>query len=276
MDKSESILLHRIVDVLLLNGSLVESSGLIHGKMGIAIFFFHYGRYTGNELFEEYAMDLIGEIQEQIQDNVSPDYGDGLAGIGVGIDYLARNGFLELENDVLEDVDQLMYRTVMYTPSQNFSFYHGLTGYARYWASRFETPEADQALRQILEQISQNINSIPEPEQWDVFSFLSDLNGWAAYANKTENLLAYCHARWPIIRKPQEAFQRLGHSRIGERVRNYLCCSYLSIDFGKSREEKPSWDMKQEEMGLLNGYAGEGLCLLSNLNPKDIAWIGLL
>lgn len=35
-----------IVGTLLLNGTLTESPGLVHGKMGIAIFFFHYAQYT--------------------------------------------------------------------------------------------------------------------------------------------------------------------------------------------------------------------------------------
>ena len=37
-----------IVGTLLLNGTLTESPGLVHGKMGIAIFFFHYAQYTKN------------------------------------------------------------------------------------------------------------------------------------------------------------------------------------------------------------------------------------
>ncbi|MDH6358179.1 hypothetical protein [Parabacteroides sp. PF5-9] len=37
--------------MLLLNGTLTECPGLVYGKMGIAVFFFHY------------ALDLIGEMQ---------------------------------------------------------------------------------------------------------------------------------------------------------------------------------------------------------------------
>jgi len=59
--------LQQIADMLLLNGTLTECPGLVHGKMGIAVFFFHYAKYTGNELFADYAMDLIGETLNQIQ-----------------------------------------------------------------------------------------------------------------------------------------------------------------------------------------------------------------
>ena len=50
----------QIADMLLLNGTLTESPGLVHGKIGIAVFFFHYAQYTGNGLYADYAMDLIG------------------------------------------------------------------------------------------------------------------------------------------------------------------------------------------------------------------------
>ena len=103
-----------IVGTLLLNGTLTESPGLVHGKMGIAIFFFHYARYTENDLFEEYAIDLIEEIQSQIHLKLSTDYERGLSGIGVGIEYLAQNGFIHSNTDeILEDVDEKIYRTIM-------------------------------------------------------------------------------------------------------------------------------------------------------------------
>jgi hypothetical protein len=87
----------QITDMLLLNGTLTECPGLVHGKMGIAIFFFHYARYTGTELFADYAMDLIGEMLNQIQVNSPADYEKGLAGIGVGLDYMIRNNFLNVK-----------------------------------------------------------------------------------------------------------------------------------------------------------------------------------
>lgn len=66
--------LTKIADWLLLNGTLTKCPGLLHGKLGIAIFFFHYARYTGKTLFEEYAWDLIMAIQEQLHVNYRPDY----------------------------------------------------------------------------------------------------------------------------------------------------------------------------------------------------------
>ena len=80
--------LGQIADMLLLNGTLTECPGLVHGKMGIATFFFHYAQHADNELFTDYAMDVIGEMLDQIHVNSSADYEKGIAGIGVGFDYL--------------------------------------------------------------------------------------------------------------------------------------------------------------------------------------------
>ena len=45
-------------------------------------------------LFADYAMDIIYEIQNQIHSNSLANYENGIAGIGVGIDYLIQNNFL--------------------------------------------------------------------------------------------------------------------------------------------------------------------------------------
>ena len=53
--------LGQIADMLLLNGTLTECSGLVHGKMEITVFFFHYERHKGNEIkdfFNRQSMNL--------------------------------------------------------------------------------------------------------------------------------------------------------------------------------------------------------------------------
>lgn len=48
--------LQQIADMLVLNGTLTECPGLVHGKMGIAVFFFYYAQYTENMIFADYAI----------------------------------------------------------------------------------------------------------------------------------------------------------------------------------------------------------------------------
>ena len=98
--------LQRIANVLLLNASFIDNLGLLNGKMGIAIFFYHYARYTDNKVYSNYAGELIDEIYEEINKNTPIDFANGLTGIGWGIEYLVKNGFVEADTDVaLSEMD---------------------------------------------------------------------------------------------------------------------------------------------------------------------------
>ncbi|MCL2650951.1 MAG: hypothetical protein FWD60_08010 [Candidatus Azobacteroides sp.] len=246
--------LQQISDMLLLNGTLTECPGLVHGKMGIAVFFFHYAKYTGSELFADYAMDLIGEMLNQIHVNSPADYERGIAGIGVGIDYLIRNDFLKVEDDICEDFDQRMVRAVLYDPWQDFSKYTGLTGYGRYWITRlhYQLPigQARECLLRIIALIEENLPDISDNEKSDVYSFLHDL----------------CHIKgFEMCKGLLEHLKKQTMNEIHENI--YLALKLI-----------PDLDMEKspESTGLLTGYAGEGMLRLTAINPKDMSWIQLL
>lgn len=99
--------LQRIANVLLLNASFIDNLGLLNGKMGIAIFFYQYARYTGSKIFEDYAGELIDEIYEEINTTTPVDFANGLTGIGWGIEYLVKNRFLEADTD--EALAEIVY-----------------------------------------------------------------------------------------------------------------------------------------------------------------------
>jgi len=243
--------LHQIADMLLLNGTLTECPGLVHGKMGIAVFFFHYAKYTGNELFADYAMDLIGEILNQIHVNSPADYERGIAGIGVGMDYLIRNDFLKVEEDICEDFDGRMVRAVLYDTWQGFSQYNGLTGYGRYWMTRlhYKAPsmQARKCLLHIVSQIEEKLPDISNNELPDVYCFLHDLCPIQGFEG-CKGLLVQLKEQ-PVIDKIDAARKQIA-----------------DLD----REKPP------ESTGLLTGYAGEGMLRLTALNQTDTLWTHLL
>lgn len=162
----------RIADWLLLNGTLTACPGLLHGKLGIAIFFFHYARFTGEELFDEYAWDLVVAMQEQLHANYRPDYEWGIAGIGVGIDYLIRSGLIEVDEDFFEDLDERMYRAVMYDPYPDYSRDEGLTGYGWYWLCRRANAGVADCLSRIAARIEQDQVGFSPGEIRDAARFL--------------------------------------------------------------------------------------------------------
>jgi len=109
--------LQRIANVLLLNASFIDNPGLLNGKMGIAIFFYQYSRYTNNKIYEEYAGELIDEIYEEINKNTPVNFENGLTGIGWGIEYLVKNKFVQADTDeALAEIDTTVYRNSLYRP----------------------------------------------------------------------------------------------------------------------------------------------------------------
>jgi len=128
--------LQHIANVLLLNASFIDNLGLLNGKLGIAIYFYHHARYTGNEMYEVKAGELIDEIYNEIHQNTSVNYADGLSGFGAGIEYMVKNGFIEANTDeVLEEIDKQIYYSVCHVPNR-IDLCNGITGCGKYYTAR--------------------------------------------------------------------------------------------------------------------------------------------
>lgn len=41
--------------------------GLLRGKIGISLFFFHYAHFCGDSLYSDYANELIGDVYDDIR-----------------------------------------------------------------------------------------------------------------------------------------------------------------------------------------------------------------
>jgi hypothetical protein len=128
--------LQRIANVLLLNASFLDNPGLLNGKMGIAIFFYHYSRFTKNKIYENFAGVLVDEIYEEINTSTPVNFENGLTGIGWGIEYLVKNGFVQADTDeALSEIDNYVSRSMMSyaITSENCN---DLAGYGFYYPSR--------------------------------------------------------------------------------------------------------------------------------------------
>ena len=122
----------RMVHSLMLRTLKTKDIGLLHGQIGVAICFFNYYRYTGNEIYEQYANLLLDNIFEHLAKDMSIDFESGLAGIGWGIEYMIQNGFVEGDSsDVCQELDEKImmidpYRIVDVSEEKGFS---GLLAY---------------------------------------------------------------------------------------------------------------------------------------------------
>jgi hypothetical protein len=126
------------IDEYIINKIKRESQiGLFQGKMGACIYFYFRGRATSNPDYTQFADTLLNEIYSQVSKNSPADFGSGLAGIGWGITYLARSGFVDVDLDeALEEVDNAMLKVIASESSLGMNFTNGLTGYLCYLTQR--------------------------------------------------------------------------------------------------------------------------------------------
>jgi len=130
-----------------INGCLVENAkgenglGLLHGKLGLSIYFFQLARKTENQEFLEAAENLIGEIFEKLSEAKFPtDFENGLAGIAWGISYLVNSDFVEADlDDTLGELDDRIFK-FLEDQKTNLpaNFRSGIIGYLAYCLDRLE------------------------------------------------------------------------------------------------------------------------------------------
>ena len=246
-------------------GAFTEQPGLFYGKTGIAVFFFHYARLTGNASFADYAMGLIEKAQKQITDKTSIRYDIGIAGIGTAVEYLLQNDFLEAkESDLFEEFDERMYQAAMHDPYSGFGLEGSLTGWGRYFIYRlrgagYDDSKLHEALKHIAKIISKKIklNKIAEKERPDVYRFFLDLTSIPEYAD------LYAHSLKSSL--PPAPSNRGG----GNKVFNEA--------IGQEWQNRKEPDNNVlTNMGLLNGWAAEGMLYLTRFYNLDDAWMKLL
>lgn len=139
-----------IINTILLNSSFINNLGLLNGKMGISICFYHLARQTGNPIYEDYAGELIDEIYEEIDISTSLDFENGLAGIGWGIEYLVQNNFIEADtNEVLEEFDKRLMPLIYSFPSA-IGLCNGLVGLGAYLLKRIQNSNSNNEEIQTL------------------------------------------------------------------------------------------------------------------------------
>jgi hypothetical protein len=284
-----------LADYLLLNGTLQTGSGLWHGKTGVAVFFLYYAKHTGNDLFEEYASDLITAVQSDLYAGMPSDYESGIAGTGAGIEYLIRQGFLEPENNrIFADFDRRIYHAVMHEMPADLTLTDGFSGWGRYLVYRLQgktrtgAGRLNRALVHILREIERKMKkeTITDTEQIDAYCFLQDVSALPEHAGKAAGLLEKCREQ-ESVRHPdsQKLFPHLGDTSVGNMARLHLCRKYFGINTDDemtgildTAERQTDAEQPQNavlETGLLRGLAGEGMLYLTALHRHETLWLNL-
>lgn len=131
-----------------INGYLLENAkeehglGLLHGKLGLSIYFYHLARKTNDQQFQEEAENLIEGIFEKLSEAKLPaDFENGLAGIAYGISHLVNSDFVEADlDDTLGELDDRIFK-FLEDQKTNLStnFRNGIIGYLFYCLDRLES-----------------------------------------------------------------------------------------------------------------------------------------
>jgi Glycosyl transferase family 11/Lanthionine synthetase C-like protein len=137
-------LLKEIVNHLFLFSGTVADTGLMHGKMGICIFLYHFSQKTENKNYEDFAGELLDDVFKEINSRTSFDFENGLAGIGWGIEYLVKNGFVEGDTDeVLAEIDQKLLEILSSSSHLTLNLLSGILGIGIYFLSRIKKAETN-------------------------------------------------------------------------------------------------------------------------------------
>jgi len=256
-----TLYLQRISDILLINGGFVGSPGIYAGEMGLALFFSHYARFTGNELYKEYSFGLIKKIQNSIHLGTPIDYKQGLAGIGSAIEYLVQNCFFEGDtDDILEEFDKRIfyaYSFSLLTIDEILSI-----GYYALWRMSGNSSKKEYIRKSILPEI---VNFMKEKYMNNNFShpmvsFIDDIISIENIIDLPDHSNIHSFLRL-CSNKKQGSFDGTSYENILGKMEN------TSKNIFLMNENIP--------LGFQNGLAGLGIFLITELDGND-SWTSLL
>lgn len=115
-----------------------QEIGIADGIMNEVLFFYHYARFTKDGQWEIYADTLLDKALALLDTETIPtDFKDGICGIGWGLIYLIRQGFLNAESTekTLLTIDRILLDTDIDAIDMS-SFSQGIGGIILYWVTR--------------------------------------------------------------------------------------------------------------------------------------------
>ena len=129
-------MLKRITQHLTIYSAQMDHIGLMNGKMGVALYFYHLHRFTKNDNHLAFANELANGVIARLDYKIPRTFFDGLVGLSWGFDHLARNGFVSFDDDdIFTELDQALLE--IYTARLfDESFSTGVRGIAYYITSR--------------------------------------------------------------------------------------------------------------------------------------------
>ncbi|MDR1682854.1 MAG: hypothetical protein LBS25_05660 [Candidatus Symbiothrix sp.] len=290
--------LSRIADRFYKEKQIPYFPGLYRGKIGIAVFLCHYARWSKQEIYTDFAFDLIEEAQKQMKGKSPVNYPYGLSGMGTGIAYLIQNDYFGANPDeILEDFDNLLIKhTITFSDLSSFK---QTIGIGRYFALRIKDSEKPDKIKEIIEKVVlltelqlmrtpycfpyalnllYDLRDVSEKARkafeeniklFDSHCIKDDPWGWFNFFYKTQALFP---EKWIEVNNSivanalfQADAERIRlHSVTGNDIETALVQRAMEQALAKG------------DAGLFSGLSGLGLSLICSSDKNHLTWLGLI
>ncbi|MCC8144922.1 MAG: hypothetical protein LIO93_00460, partial [Bacteroidales bacterium] len=204
----------------------------------------------------------IEDIQQQIHENSPLSYARGLAGIGCGREYLSQHHFIQTEtDDILEELDGIIFRSVIYKEFTDTSLHTGICGLGRYLLFRLSNSGTDPDKIKTLSNTMLLIHVIEKLERLlseskrltpDTQLLLAQIDKLHIYPSKVKTLLLKYKTEEPDINEERK-----------DTMIPFPHSEYL-------------FSTENSSLGIHNGYAAIGLGIIEQINSQHKTWRELI
>lgn len=274
-----------INEILIEEAPVLSNIGLLNGKMGICLYFYHLARNTRNETHQQIAEHLLDDVYEKVsQGHTTTDFEKGLTGIAWGIEYLTKNEFVQANTDIiLKEVDDKIYRTIIASIDRMpIGLRKGALGYILYLIARLDGEDITdrsnnnkfifkRVLIELVNQVGKRVEereiTLQEPFSFDItwdlplcLILLSKMKAMDFYNSKINRVLEHLSPS-VISLFPSSPSNRLYLLLSIEKVlkqsdlygwRNHAMLLRKNIQL----EDIIKQDLKNKNIHLLNGITG--------------------
>ena len=252
----------------LLNIDKEKASGLLVGNVGVSLFLYQVYRKTGQTEFEETADMMLNNILEKQTMLSSTNFRDGLAGIGWGIEYLLQNNYYEGDSEeILEDVDNVIFKSVYEARLPLLGVNEGLCGYLLYLNSRIKNTESSNSVahrincglfKVLINKIDKiapdHFQSLTKDIHFDLLcneKIINMVNQWMVYLGSYLPSM-HCHRLSLLL-----ALYSINTYIHSIEMEQHIKVLAYSIDFNKLKSEVDPY-----AINIMHGWPGV-VCLLS-------------
>lgn len=231
----------KIIELLMSKTPSCDEIGMLHGKTGVAFYFYHLAQRRKNNYYQEIANDIIINVAKAIDKNTSIKFATGITGIGWTIESLIKNNLIDFDADkMLARFDRIVKNSLLYDDND----YESIISIGFYYASRLCYRINDDKSKRVLDLKLCTIMLIDELDK------LIMLNGGSPEAAHLLDELLTLNLFNYKVRKLQ--------NRIGNYPNDHLIPFVPKLELDKYNLDNDT------SLGLKNGLAGFGLQLLIN------------